>query len=74
MSPKFCPIINKPCKESKCAFWDYNTCLVYLYLGSNIVIDNGDDEDHGFVSSSFDRSFWKKLKDLRDLCNLEDYR
>jgi hypothetical protein len=74
MSQKFCPFIKESCKEESCALWDYNNCLIYLYLGSNIVFENEEDTDQRFTSSIFDKAFWKKLNDLHDLYHLEDFR
>jgi hypothetical protein len=74
MSPKFCPLIKESCKQERCALWDYNNCLIYLYLGSNIALEFEDDEDQKFISSNFDKSFLKKLKDLDDPSKLDDFR
>lgn len=38
----FCPLIKEQCKKDECVMWKHDTCLVTVYLISNIISSNMD--------------------------------
>lgn len=38
----FCPLIKEQCKKDECIMWKHDTCLVTVYLISNIISSNMD--------------------------------
>lgn len=48
----FCPLIKQECKKDECVMWKHDTCLVTVYLISNIISSNTDNNSRAVDTNS----------------------